>query len=140
MGSSVLGPGSLAAQANLQQAREDQMLQQMKFQGVPSDDAKIEKGSKEFEAILLTSWLQQAEKSFATVPGADGDKDDNDDQDGGSGEQMMSLGVQSLAQDITASGGIGIAKMVAKAMHAAEDKQVREKAGVNQTGPGEGQK
>lgn len=131
MGAAILGPGSLAAQANLQQAREDQMLQQLKFQGAPTDDAKIEKGAKEFESILLSNWLQQAEQSFATVPGADSD----DDQDKQGGEQMMSLGVQSLAQDMAASGGIGIAKMVAKAMHAAEDKQVSEKAGVNQTGP-----
>jgi Rod binding domain-containing protein len=136
MGSSVLGPGSLAAQANIQQAREDQMLQQLKVQGAPSDDAKIAKGAQEFESILLSNWLQQAEKSFGTVPGADSD----DDQDKQGGDQMMSLGVQSLAQDMAASGGIGIAKMVAKAMHAAEAKQVSEKAGVNQTGPAEGQK
>ena len=70
------------------------------------------------------------------MPGADSD----DDQDKQSGNQMMSLGVQSLAQDLAASGGIGIAKMVAKAMHAAEAKQVSEKAEVNQTGPAEGQK
>jgi Rod binding domain-containing protein len=34
----------------------------------------------------------------------------------------MSLGVQSLATSLAASGGIGIGKMVAKAMHAAADK------------------
>ena len=76
---------------------------------------KIEKGAKEFESILIGSWLQQAEQSFATVPGAD------DDEDPGR-EQMMSLGVQTLSTSMTASGGIGIAKMVAKAMHAAADK------------------
>jgi Rod binding domain-containing protein len=35
---------------------------------------------------------------------------------------MMSLGVQTLSTSMAASGGIGIAKMVAKAMHAAADK------------------
>jgi Rod binding domain-containing protein len=139
MGATMLSSGAIAAQANIQQAREDQMLQQLKFSGVPSDDAKIEKGSKEFEAVLLSNWLQQAEQSFATVPGADSD-DDQDAEGDQTGGQMMSLGVQTLAQDIAASGGIGIAKMVAKAMHAAEDKQVAEKAGVNQTGPAKGQK
>jgi len=134
MGATILSPGALAAQANLQQAREDQMLQHLR--SAPSDDAKIEKGAKEFEAILLSNWLQQAEQSFATVPGADSDSD----QDSGQGDQMMSLGVQSLAQDIARSGGIGIAKMVAKAMHAAEDKQVKQETAANQTGSATGQK
>jgi Rod binding domain-containing protein len=35
---------------------------------------------------------------------------------------MMSLGVQSLAQSLEASGGIGIAKMIAKSLHATADK------------------
>ena len=89
------------------------MMRQMKSPA--TDDAKIEKGAKEFEAILVGSWLQQAEQSFATVPGAD------DDQDPG-GQQMMSLGVQQLATSMAASGGIGIGKMIAKAMHANAEK------------------
>jgi Rod binding domain-containing protein len=44
------------------------------------------------------------------VPGAD------DDQDPG-GQQMMSLGVQQLATAMAANGGLGIGKMIAKAMH-----------------------
>jgi Rod binding domain-containing protein len=62
------------------------------------------------------SWLQQAEQSFATIPGAD-----DDDQDVGR-DSMMSFGVQSLSTSMAASGGIGIGKMIAKAMHAAADK------------------
>jgi Rod binding domain-containing protein len=107
--------GSLGTQTSLLQQREDQMIQQAQLPKGPSDDAKIEKGAREFEAILVGSWLQQAEQSFATVPGAD------DDQDPG-GEQMMSLGVQQLATSIAASGGLGIGKMIAKAMHANADK------------------
>jgi Rod binding domain-containing protein len=80
------------------------------------DAARIDKGAKEFEAILVGSWLQQAEQSFATIPGAD-----DDDQDVGR-DSMMSLGVQTLATSLAASGGIGIGKMVAKAMHAAAEK------------------
>jgi Rod binding domain-containing protein len=102
--------GSLSPQTSMLQSREDMMLRQMKSPVSTSDDAKIEKGSKEFEAILVGSWLQQAEQSFATVPGAD------DDQDPG-GEQMMSLGVQQLATAMAANGGLGIGKMIAKAMH-----------------------
>jgi Rod binding domain-containing protein len=113
MGSSAIGPGSLANQTSMQQVREDQMLQNLKSQnGNAKDTAKIEKGAKEFEAMLLGSWLQQAEQSFATVPGAD------DDEDAAGREQMMSLGVQSLSQALANSGGIGIAKMITKALEA----------------------
>lgn len=115
MGTSIV-PGSLTAQTSVLQSREDRMIQQMKAPDSPSDSAKIDKGSREFEAILVGSWLQQAEQSFATVPGAeDGDTDVARDQ-------VMSFGVQSLATSLAASGGIGIAKMVAKAMHANADK------------------
>lgn len=107
--------GSLNAQSNALQSREDLMMKQMKSPGAASDDAKIEKGAKEFEAILVGGWLQQAEQSFATVPGADDDEDPGKDQ-------MMSLGVQQLATSLAASGGIGIGKMIAKAMHANADK------------------
>jgi Rod binding domain-containing protein len=80
------------------------------------DDAKIEKGAREFEAVLVGSWLQQAEQSFATLPGADQDQDAGRDQ-------MMSLGVQSLATSMAATGGIGLAAMISKSMHHMADKQ-----------------
>jgi Rod binding domain-containing protein len=97
------------------QSSEDRLIQGANLPKGPTDTAKIDKGSKEFEAVLVGSWLQQAEQSFATVPGAD------DGEDVGRGS-MMSLGVQTLATSMAASGGIGIGKMVAKAMHAAADK------------------
>jgi Rod binding domain-containing protein len=102
--------GPLSAQTDIMQSREEGMIRRMKSPGGASDDAKIEKGAKEFEAILVGNWLQQAEQSFASVPGAD------EDQDPG-GEQMMSLGVQQLATAMAANGGLGIGKMIAKAMH-----------------------
>ena len=107
--------GSLSMQNNALESRENLMMKQLQSPKAPSDDAKIEKGSREFEAILMGSWLQQAEESFATVPGTD------EDEDPGKG-QMMSLGVQQLATSLAASGGIGIGKMIAKAMHANADK------------------
>jgi Rod binding domain-containing protein len=107
--------GSLSTQNNALESRENLMMKQLQSPKAPSDDAKIEKGSREFEAILMGSWLQQAEESFATVPGTD------EDEDPGKG-QMMSLGVQQLATSLAASGGIGIGKMIAKAMHANADK------------------
>jgi Rod binding domain-containing protein len=111
------GLGPLSAQTSMLQLSEDRMLQGMKSPNSTADSAKIDKGAKEFEAILVGSWLQQAEQSFATVPGTD----DDENQDVGR-DSMMSLGVQTLATSLAASGGIGIGKMVAKAMHEAADK------------------
>ena len=71
----------------------------MKSPKTEIDSAKIDKGAKEFEAILVGSWLQQAEQSFATVPGTD-----DDDQDVGR-DSMMSLGVQTLATSMARFGG-----------------------------------
>jgi Rod binding domain-containing protein len=110
---STLGP--LSSSANLLQSREDSMMKSVNSSGGKSDDARIDKSAQEFESILLGSWLQQAQQSFATVPGAE------DDDDAGTREQTMSFGMQSLATSIAASGGIGIAKMVAKALHAKAD-------------------
>lgn len=111
MGSSAIGPGSLATQTSAMQVREDQMLHQLQSaQNAGKDDARIEKSAKEFEAMLLGTWLQQAEQSFATIPGAE------DDEDASTRDQMMSLGVQSLSQAMADSGGIGIAKMIVKAL------------------------
>jgi Rod binding domain-containing protein len=108
--------GSMSPQQSVLQAKQDQLVQQMKSPE-QLDDAKIEKGSKEFEAILLGTWLQQAEQSFTTLPGTD----DEDDKDVAS-DQVMSFGVQALSTALAASGGIGISKMIAKAMHAAANK------------------
>lgn len=65
--------------------------------------------AKEFESILLGQWLQGAESSFGSVPGADDEADAGD-------EQMKSFAVQSLAKAFTDSGGIGLAKLVSKAL------------------------
>jgi Rod binding domain-containing protein len=124
MGTSI-GFGSLAAQVNAVQSNEDSVVQGFRSSNRPTDAAKIDKGAKEFEAVLVGSWLQQAEQSFATVPGAD-----DDEQDVGRGS-MMSFGVQTLATSMAATGGIGIGKMVAKAMHAAADKVAGEPAATN---------
>jgi Rod binding domain-containing protein len=117
MSTGMIGVGSLASQTDLQQVRETQLLQSAQAGSTSAEDGKIEKGARQFEAMLLSSWLQQAEKSFATVPGGDGD----DDEDASGKDQMMSLGVQSLADSMAASGGIGLGSMIAKAMHAKAD-------------------
>jgi Rod binding domain-containing protein len=116
---SSAGFGSLVgqAQSSLLQTREDRMLGQLNSMQSSPEDSKIDKSAQDFESMLLSTWLQQAQQSMASVPGAE------DDEDAGMREQMMSLGVQSLSASLAASGGIGIGKMIAKALHASADKQ-----------------
>ncbi len=72
-------------------------------------DAKLTRTAKEFESILLGQWLQGAESSFGSVPGGENDSDAGD-------EQMKGFAVQQLAKSFSDSGGIGIAKLVLKAL------------------------
>lgn len=71
------------------------------------DKDRIEKAGKDFESLLLSQWLQEAEEAFTKVPGADGDEG----ADPGS-DSMQGLAMQSLGQAMSASGGIGIARMI----------------------------
>jgi len=110
-----------AAQAGSLNAQGDRLLSQAKTAlAAPTassrEDAKIDKAGKDFESILLGSWLQQAEQSFAKVPGGDGTEDDDSSKD-----QFQGIAMQALAGSLTASGGIGIAKMITKSLHAAAD-------------------
>lgn len=118
--SSIPIGGALATQAqtSLLQSREDHMIHQLSSLKASNDNAKIEKSAQEFESMLLSTWLQQAEQSMASVPGADDDGDDS----GGLKGQMMSLGTQALSTALAADGGIGIGKMIAHALHQAADR------------------
>jgi Rod binding domain-containing protein len=107
--------GSVGSTTSLLQLQEDRIAQRGAFPKKLTDDAKIAKSAEQFEAILVGTWLNEAQQSFASVPGGDTDRD-------AGGDQMMSLGVQSLSSSMAASGGFGIGKMIAKAMHAAADK------------------
>ena len=92
-------------------------------------DARINKAATDFESILLGSWLQQAENSFATVPGGDGE----DDGDAGK-DQFQGIAMQALAGSMTRSGGIGIAKMISKHLHSAADSEEEKKAALPSKG------
>lgn len=104
----VIGPLASSASQVIRQAAS-----------AATENSKIEKSAKDFESILLGSWLQQAEQSFGSVPGGDGD----DDEDSGK-EQFQGFAMQSLGTSMTASGGIGIAKMISTQLHKAEDARV----------------
>jgi len=131
MGTNLIGPGALSGQTSLQQVQEMQLMQQVQGLRPGSDDARINKSAKDFEAMLLGTWLRQAEASFATVPGADSDDDDAANKD-----QMMSFGVQSLAQSMVDAGGIGIAKMIATALHRQADKAGHASESAEKAKPG----
>ncbi len=108
----VSGEHSYGAEGT--RAQSDLLLEQAQGAATSKEKAKIEKAGHDFEAILLGSWLQGAEKSFAAAPGGDSD----DEEDGG-GEQFMSMAMQQLAGTLASSGGIGIGRMIASHLQAA---------------------
>lgn len=109
------GAGTLIAQTGVGDAQTDRLLSRSRSLASANADSRIRKAGKDFESILLGNWLQQAEQSFATVPGGEG----NDDDDG-SRDQFQAIAMQALAGSLTASGGIGIAQMVTKNLRSQE--------------------
>ena len=108
-----------AGQTGATDAQLDKLLKRAKSDAAGAapaskEDAKIAKAGKDFESILLGSWLQQAENSFGTVPGGGGEDDDDSGKD-----QFQGISMQALAGKLSASGGIGIAKMISSHLHAA---------------------
>jgi Rod binding domain-containing protein len=90
----------------------DKLLHQTASLG--KENSKIEKSAKDFESILLGSWLQQTEQSFGSLPGAE-------DEDADSGkDQYSGIAMQALGTSMTTAGGIGIAKMISTSLHKAE--------------------
>ena len=88
----------------------------------PANAAKIQKSAREFEAVLLSHWLEQAEQSFASVPGSDQDPDQDPGKD-----QFHAIAMQAVGGALTGGhGGLGIAAMVAKHLQA----QAAHKAGA----------
>jgi Rod binding domain-containing protein len=78
------------------------------------NSAKIQKSAREFEAVLLSHWLEQAEQSFASVPGSDQDPDQDPGKD-----QFHAIAMQAVGSALTGGhGGLGIAAMVAKHLQA----------------------
>ena len=73
----------------------------------------IEKKASEFEAMLLSQWLQSAQSTIGSAPGADGSEDAD-------AQQWTGFAVQQLARAISDRGGIGIGKLVSSALHRSE--------------------
>ncbi len=114
-----------AASTSLLEAQAAQLLERTRTAKISpagassrdAEEAKINKSAKDFESILMGSWLQQAEQSFASVPGGDGDEDEDPGKD-----QFQGIAMQALAGSMTKSGGIGIAKMIAEHLHQAANR------------------
>jgi hypothetical protein len=70
---------------------------------VPLDASRGKDAARKFEASLIASLLESAEKTFAKVPG-DSDLPGTDDYN--------YLGTQALAQGIADRGGFGIRRMI----------------------------
>jgi Rod binding domain-containing protein len=64
---------------------------------------KLTKAAQEFEGILLSSWLEEVQKSSLDTS--------DTGQDAGS-ETLRSLGTQAVAQAWARRGGLGIARMI----------------------------
>ncbi|HZP64532.1 MAG TPA: rod-binding protein [Terriglobales bacterium] len=94
------------------------------FQSPMQDSGKIDKAARDFESILIGEWLEKAEKSFASVPGADADKNNDPGHD-----QFQSIGCQFLAEGLSKAGGIGIASMISKHLKTVEAQRDNDPAG-----------
>lgn len=68
--------------------------------GAPSP--KLKKAAQEFEAILLTQWLEKMQQSFS----------DSEQSGDPAHETLSSFGTQAVATALSERGGIGIARML----------------------------
>lgn len=108
-------------------AQAQMLLRQAQANGASSEKGKIEKAGRDFESILLGSWLGDAEKSFAAAPGGP----DEEGEDGGNGEQFMAMAMQQLAGTLVNAGGIGIGRMIVKTLEAAPAHAAAAPSGAN---------
>jgi Rod binding domain-containing protein len=115
--SELISSLSSAAESSLSQARSDKALRALENSTANVGGRKIEKAARDFESILVGEWLEQAEKSFASVPGEDPDQQADSGRD-----QFLGLACQSLAQGLSQTGAFGIAAMIAKKLEGSEKK------------------
>ncbi len=94
---------------------------------VASAPSKLTKAAQEFEAILLTSWLEKMNQSFV---GSEESQDPAHDT-------VSSLGTQAIASALSARGGIGIAGMLLRQLQRAqpENANAEHPPAASQDGP-----
>ena len=97
-------------------ARTSESAQALRAAEEGPDRKKIDTAARSFESLLVGHWLEQAEKSFASVPGTN-----PEEQDDSSRDQLLSIACQSLAQGLSRTGAFGIAAMISKQLASAAD-------------------
>jgi Rod binding domain-containing protein len=103
---------TITPQISLSDVRGTQAAEKLK--NADASKAKIEKSAKDFESVLMGHWLEQAQQSFATVPGGDPNEEPSLGKD-----QFQSIAMQAVAAALSGHhGGLGIASMVAKHLEA----------------------
>ncbi|MFZ3264124.1 MAG: hypothetical protein WA172_08990 [Terriglobales bacterium] len=119
---------------DLNSAQSSQAVQTLRGAQTPGTDPnKVDKAAKSFESLLVGHWLEQAEKSFASVPGTD-----QDEQSDSSRDQFLSIACESLAQGLSKTGGFGIAAMISKSLAtAAKTAKQHDPTPVDQASPSE---
>jgi len=108
---------NLATSSSLTQAKSDLAVQGLRNASTKDNAARIDKAAHDFESIMVGQWLEKAEKSFATVPGNDPDRDQDSSHD-----QFQSIACESLAKGLTKTGSFGIASMISKHLAASAAK------------------
>jgi Rod binding domain-containing protein len=95
--------------SGLTEAKGDLAVKGLRNVSTKDNASKIDKAAHDFESIMIGQWLEKAEKSFATVPGTDPDRDKDSSHD-----QFQSIACESLAGRLGKTGGFGIAAMISK--------------------------
>jgi Rod binding domain-containing protein len=121
--------GPSAGSSNLSQANTDLAVRALRNPATKGSASMIDKAAHDFESLLVGQWLQKAEKSFATVPGADPDRDQDSSHD-----QFQSIACENLAKSLGKTGGFGIASMISKHLTAAEAKHPADQAVATPSG------
>ena len=80
---------------------------------------KLLKATREFEADLITSWWQEAEKDF---------KDSGGGELGSGLDGLKNVAMNSLAESMVKSGGLGIARMIFHSLEPALRRKLEQQA------------
>jgi flagellar protein FlgJ len=77
-------------------------------------DAKLVDGASQFEAMLLQQMLKPLQ--FGGAPG------DDEENSGGAGDTIRSMGTEALSKSIAQAGGFGVAKKIVSQIEAQRER------------------
>jgi Rod binding domain-containing protein len=82
--------------------------------GSQAPDAKVRKAAQDFEAVLLSYWLDGMQKAFS---GSFGSEDS-------ASASLQGLGVSAVSSALASSGGVGIAEMILEALRSERQHEI----------------